>query len=188
MGRVSFDDYRWIEVNDTFCRMLGYSREEIFDTPWPQITHPEDVDLDLIPFKRMAKGELDNYTVEKRFIHKQGHHVWARLTLSLVRDSKGLPHYEIAVIENITDQKKAEEELLRINETLEHLVAERTRIAEARSRQLQSLAIELIETEERERRKFAHLLHDDLQQMLAAARLQLQALSDINPMHLLLWM
>jgi PAS domain S-box-containing protein len=111
IGRVSFTDARWIEVNDTFCHMLGYTREQFLETPWPKITHPEDVDLDLISFHRMAAGELESYTVEKRFIHKQGHHVWARLTLSLVRDSNGLPHYEIAIIENINDKKVAEDSL-----------------------------------------------------------------------------
>ncbi|WP_051361356.1 PAS domain-containing hybrid sensor histidine kinase/response regulator [Desulfuromonas sp. TF] len=111
MGRVSFADARWIDVNDAFCRMLGYPPEEMRATPWPQITHPEDVDLDLIPFRRMAAGELNSYTVEKRFIHKQGHHVWARLTLSLVRDAEGRPDYQIAVIENITERKRSEEEL-----------------------------------------------------------------------------
>lgn len=111
MGLVNFTDARWIDVNDTFCRMLGYTREEMVRTPWPQMTYPEDVDLDLIPFRRMAAGELESYTVEKRFIHRQGHHVWARLTLSLVRDARGLPRYEIAVIEDITDRKRAEEAL-----------------------------------------------------------------------------
>ena len=75
---------------------------------------------------------------------------------------------------------------LQLNATLEKQVAQRTALAESRSRQLQSLAVELIETEERERRKFAHLLHDDLQQMLAAAKMQLQAVSDINPNELAL--
>jgi PAS domain S-box-containing protein len=111
IGRVSFTDARWIEVNDTFCRMLGYTPEEFLETPWPKITHPEDVDLDLIPFRRMAAGELESYTVEKRFIHKHGPYVWARLTLSLVRDSYGLPHYEIAIIENLNDKKVAEDSL-----------------------------------------------------------------------------
>jgi signal transduction histidine kinase/ActR/RegA family two-component response regulator len=60
----------------------------------------------------MAAGELDSYTVEKRFIHKRGHHVWARLTLSLVRDALGRPDYEIAVIENITERKRVEEEVI----------------------------------------------------------------------------
>ncbi len=111
MGRVSFADARWIEVNETFCGMLGYTREELQATPWPEITHPEDIDLDLIPFRRMAAGELDSYTVEKRFIHKLGHTFWARLTLSLVRDAAGQPDYEIAVIEDITSRKQAEEAL-----------------------------------------------------------------------------
>jgi CheY-like chemotaxis protein len=75
------------------------------------------------------------------------------------------------------ESAKAKAALWRMNETLEHQVAERTALAEARAKQLQSLAVELIEAEERERRKFAHLLHDDLQQMLAAAKMQLQAVS-----------
>jgi PAS domain S-box-containing protein len=181
MGRVSFSDARWIDVNDTFCNMLGYSREEMLATPWPDITHPDDMDLDLKPFRRMAIGELEHYTVEKRFIHKQGHHVWARLTLSLVRDAHGHPDYEIAVIENISQRKMAEDALWILTDTLEKRVTERTELAEARSWQLQKLTIDLMEAEERERRRIAGLLHDDLQQLLASARMQVQAVADRHP-------
>ncbi|HWH70260.1 MAG TPA: PAS domain S-box protein, partial [Candidatus Sulfotelmatobacter sp.] len=124
MGRVSFTDARWIDVNDAFCRMLGYTREEMRAIPWPQMTHPEDVDLDLIPFRRMAAGELESYIIEKRFIHKNGQPVWARLTLSIVRDIQGRPDHEVAVIEDITERKQAEQALqqseraLRQQETL----------------------------------------------------------------------
>lgn len=118
IGRVSFDDAKWIDVNGAFCSMLGYTVEEFKSTPWPEITHSDDVDLDLIPFKQMAEGELDSYTVEKRFIHKQGHHVWARLTLSLVRDEQNRPDYEIAIIEDISERKQAEDALLRRTEEL----------------------------------------------------------------------
>lgn len=111
MGRVGFADARWIDANAAFCHMLGYSLEEMRATPWPEMTHPEDVDLDLIPFGRMAAGELENYTVEKRFIHKKGQHVWTRLTLSLVRDANGRPEYEIAIIEDIAERKRTEAEL-----------------------------------------------------------------------------
>jgi PAS domain S-box-containing protein len=72
----------------------------------------------------------------------------------------------------------AHEVVRQMNVKLEQQVAERTALAEARAKQLQSLAVELLETEERERRQFAHLLHDDLQQMLAAAKMQLQIVSD----------
>jgi signal transduction histidine kinase/CheY-like chemotaxis protein len=75
---------------------------------------------------------------------------------------------------DITAVKKAQASLQKLNETLEQRVAERTQVAESRSRQLQTLAAELVSAEERERRRFADLLHNDLQQVLAAARLQLQ--------------
>jgi PAS domain S-box-containing protein len=111
MGRVRFADARWIDVNDPLCQMLGYSREEMLATPWPEITHPEDLDFDLVPFRRMAAGDLQSYSVEKRYIHRNGHHVWARLTLSLVRDERGKPDYQIAIIENITQAKLTEASL-----------------------------------------------------------------------------
>jgi PAS domain S-box-containing protein len=111
MGRVRFDDARWMDVNAAFCRMLGRGKEEVLATPWPEITHREDVHLDLEQFKRMAAGELDSYTVEKRFLRQHGRPVWARLTLSLVRKPGGDPDYEIAVIEDITEQINAREAL-----------------------------------------------------------------------------
>ena len=74
-----------------------------------------------------------------------------------------------------TESKRAAEALEELNESLEQKIAERTELAEARSKQLQALSVQLIEAEERERQRIAQLLHDDLQQLLASAKLQLQA-------------
>jgi PAS domain S-box-containing protein len=111
MARARFLDAKWLDANPAFCRMLGRTREDIVSTPWPNMTHPEDVQPDLDLFGRMAAGELDSYSVEKRLLHKQGHYIWARLTLSLVRDVHGKPDYEVAIIENIGARKAAEAEL-----------------------------------------------------------------------------
>lgn len=95
---------------------------------------------------------------------------------------------EAALMKSIADQVavalqrlQTEKALFQLNATLAQQVAERTELAEARARQLQALAVELIEAEENERREFAHLLHDDLQQLLAAAKLQLQGVSEHLP-------
>ncbi|AFZ69590.1 PAS domain S-box protein [Deinococcus peraridilitoris] len=111
VARVAFEGARFLEVNDALCRITGYLRDELLTTPWTEITHPDDVDLDLVPFRRMAAGELETYTVEKRFMHKHGHTVWTRLTLSLVRDARGRPNYEICVVEDISESKATEAQL-----------------------------------------------------------------------------
>jgi PAS domain S-box-containing protein len=123
MARASFDREAFVEVNDALCRMLGHSREELTTQPWLALTHPDDLDLDLVPFRRMAAGELDAYTVEKRFIHRDGHHVWARLSLSLVRDAAGQPEYEIAVIEDVTDRKRQQQALVEADRTKDAFIA-----------------------------------------------------------------
>jgi PAS domain S-box-containing protein len=112
MARVSFDSETFVEANDALCTMLGRTREELTTMPWPAFTHPADLHLDLVPFQRMAAGELDAYTVEKRFVHRDGHHVWARLSLSLVRDAEGRPEYEIAVIEDVTERRRQQQALI----------------------------------------------------------------------------
>ena len=95
---------------------------------------------------------------------------------------------DVALMKSVCDQVAvamqrllAQDELRRLNESLEQQVAERTRQVEARSRQLQALAVELIEAEEQERRRIADHLHDDLQQILAAARMQLESVCQVRP-------
>ena len=144
MARVDFATARWLEVNDALCALVGYSREEMLATPWPRITHPEDVDLDLLPFRRMASGEIDSYSVDKRFIHQKGHVVWGRLNLSLARDGEGRPDYEIAVIEDISDRKRAEAELAEREERLRDALGEQERSHAVLDAMLESLPTAVI--------------------------------------------
>jgi len=101
-------DGRWIRVNQTYCDLIGYTREELLRLHFRDFTHPDDLGLDLDLLTRTLSGELTHYSFEKRYIHKQGHTVWVQLTLSLIRTSDGTPDYLIAVVQDISPRKSTE--------------------------------------------------------------------------------
>jgi two-component system sporulation sensor kinase A len=108
---------RLLKVNDSFCKMVGYSEQELFKTPFQSITHIEDLDANLDHIKKLISGEIEYFQIEKRYIHKLGQIVWGMVSVSLVRDGKGNPLYFITQIQDITERKEAEE-LLRKSEKL----------------------------------------------------------------------
>ena len=113
---------RFLNVNEQFCHIAGYSRHELMDLTFAEITHPDERETDLERFGRQMAGEFNHYAAEKRYIHKDGHIVWIELSASRVDDLKGQPLYGVRVVQDISVRKLAEEhrELL-INE-LNHRV------------------------------------------------------------------
>ena len=71
---------RWLQCNDRLCEMLGYSREALMNMSWTEITHPDDLAVDIAEFERVLRGETDGYTLDKRFIRSDGAVVLPRLT------------------------------------------------------------------------------------------------------------
>ena len=126
-------DGRWLRVNRRLCEIVGYSQEELLGRTFQDITYPDDLEEDLDRMRRMLAGELETYAIEKRYVKKEGPEIWVNLTVSLVRDASGQPGYFIAVIEDISERKKAEEErdLLLVREQLARAeaVAARRRLA-----------------------------------------------------------
>lgn len=104
-------DGHLLMVNDALSAMVGYSREELLARTFQDITHRDDLEMDLGFVKRLLDGELDTYQMEKRYIHKQGHFVDALLTASLVRDSWGKPIHFISQIQDISERKRLELDL-----------------------------------------------------------------------------
>jgi diguanylate cyclase (GGDEF)-like protein/PAS domain S-box-containing protein len=101
-------DGKLFDANPGLCRMLGYSQEELTRKTFQQITHPDDMEIDLGQYERLLAGEQDFMFVEKRYLHKQGHPIWVALTVCLVRDGQGNPLFSIGVSQDISDRKAAE--------------------------------------------------------------------------------
>ena len=110
MARVT-PDGRWLEVNQRFCEIVGYSREEMLKKTFADITHPEDLPADLREARGLWSGERDSYLREKRYYHKNGSIVWVKLTVSVVRKADGSPDHFITIVEDISAQMRAEDTL-----------------------------------------------------------------------------
>jgi PAS domain S-box-containing protein len=100
----------WLQVNDKLCEMLGYSREELLGMTWAELTHPDDLPPDLAQFERMLAGEIDSYSLEKRYYRKDGTLVPAELAIACVRSTDRTVDYVLVLIEDISERKQAERE------------------------------------------------------------------------------
>jgi PAS domain S-box-containing protein len=101
-------DGRWLRANSRMCEMLGYSVDELRALTFQNVTHPADMAADVIQAQRLVQGEIDTYSMEKRYLRKSGSTLWANLTVSLHHNGSGAPAYFIAVVEDISARKTAE--------------------------------------------------------------------------------
>jgi len=114
---------RFLRVNEELCRITGYSRDELLNRGFQDVTPPEDLKRDLEQFERqMAADGVDAYQLEKRFIHRNGSVVWVDLSASRVDDELGRPMYGVRVVRDITDRKRAQEHQRLLVDELNHRV------------------------------------------------------------------
>jgi PAS domain S-box-containing protein len=155
---------------------FGVTSDEMKGDRWQMLMHPGDAEAYTSEFIACVRDQRP-FCAQTRVRRADGKwrwiESWGRPRLSSSNEFLGY----IGASADITDNKRDKDELRLLNKTLEQQVAERTRLAQARSKQLLRLAVELIEAEELERKRFAQFLHDDLQQMLASAKIQLQIIS-----------
>lgn len=108
IGMATIDPLgKWVKVNGTLCDMLGYSWEELQVLSFRDITHPDDLEADLKLLDELIAGKRTFYHIEKRYIHKNGNVIWGVLSVSFVKDNKGLPLYFVSQVTDITLQKNA---------------------------------------------------------------------------------
>lgn len=154
-------DGRWLRVNQKLCDIVGYTRDELLSLTFQDITYAEDLDADLAQMHQVLDGQLHTYTLQKRFLKKDGSAVWINLTVALVREEDGKPDYFISVVEDIQLRKRAEEELRARTEAL--------RLSREELRQLSG---HVQHVREEEKTRIARELHDDLGQQLVALKMQ----------------
>jgi len=108
---ITSPDKGWLEVNDRLCSIMGYSKEEIVRMTWAEMTYPDDIAADVEQFNRVLSGQIEQYTMDKRFIHKDGKVIWTSIAVRCVRESDGSVDYIVGVMEDITERKRVEEAL-----------------------------------------------------------------------------
>ncbi len=114
-----------LRINQQFCDMVGYTRDELRHMRFQDITHPDDIAEDERLMGLTVAGKISQYTLEKRYIHRAGHIVWAKLTVSLIRDERGRPDFLISIVQDITEVKAINEAL----RTSEQLIRQSTKLA-----------------------------------------------------------
>ncbi|MGB3683651.1 MAG: PAS domain S-box protein [Rubrobacteraceae bacterium] len=119
-------DRRLIETNAAYQQITGYSGEELVGMTTLELTHPEDRAGDTGVGRTFVSDESDSYRREKRYVRKDGEVVWAYAVSILVRDGSGEPRFIMGVVEDVTERKRAEEEIRQLNEELEERVEQRT--------------------------------------------------------------
>jgi two-component system sensor histidine kinase/response regulator len=104
-------DGRWLKVNRTLCELAGYTESQLLGLTFPEITHPDDLGIDLGHIQRLLRGEAERYTIEKRYLRSDGSTIWTLLSVSLVRDFEGQPLQFVVQIQDISERKHILDEL-----------------------------------------------------------------------------
>ncbi len=167
---IGYPDGRLGYINKAFERLTGYTREELKSLDWANVLTPlQWRSIEKTKLQELySTGEPARY--EKEYIQKNGSRVPIELLVHMIKNDQGLPLYYYSFITDITDRKQAEESLRNANAILEQKIQERTQELAKRATQLQALAGELTLSEQRERSRLAKILHDQLQQLLVAAK------------------
>ncbi len=109
----------FIEVNSSFCEMLGYSESELLELTFKDITHKNDLEKDLIVYNQSREDGTDSFTLEKKYIKKDGAILWADIFVNHIRDEDGNWIYSIGIVNNITERKKIQDTILEQTKTMQ---------------------------------------------------------------------
>jgi PAS domain S-box-containing protein len=146
IGEVSLSG-ELVRINSRFCQIIGYTADELQSLtlqdvthPGQDITHPDDRDADLANGRRLVSGEIDRYSLQKRYLRKGGGVVWVEVDRIMVRDPDGNPLTTIGTVRDLTAQREAEDEIRALNAELEARVEQRTAALERANENLEAFS------------------------------------------------
>ncbi|MGO9114076.1 MAG: PAS domain S-box protein [Thermoguttaceae bacterium] len=155
---VTSVDKRWLEVNDRLCDILGYSREELLQKTWTELTFPDDIEPNLRLFNPLLAGEIEHFTLNKRYLKRGGSIVHTTIhTRAFHKEDRTIDHI-VTLVEDITARTQAEEALERERQSLWRM----------------------LQASDHERQIISYEIHDGLAQYLAAAGMQFQAYDSLR--------
>ena len=185
-------DGRYTNVNEEFCRITGYKKEELLKLSIHELTYPPDLTRETDFYKELISGSLPFYNIEQRYVRKNQSIIWVGVIHSLVRDDGGKPLYTIGIVLDISHRKAVQEILRKSEAALQQknfelesrvqddaidLKAANMALVEGQ-KNLELLSQRLIDSQEVERRIVARELHDGVSQSLAALKMNLVIISD----------
>jgi PAS domain S-box-containing protein len=133
-------DGRFLQVNRRLCEITGYSEAELLTRTYLDITHRDDVAIHLAQAHRLLAGDIPWYSLQKRYLRKNGSVVWVVVTVGALRDDEGRVYEYVDTVTDITAQKRAQDEVARLNAELEERVQQRTSELEAVNRNLEAFS------------------------------------------------
>jgi len=167
----------FVEVNDEICSILGYERPELFQKTWAELTHPDDLAADVVQFNRVMAGEIEGYTMEKRFVRRNARIVDTTISVRAIRRSNGSVDCFVVLLQDVTERKRAEVALR------ESVRRERDRSAELQTL-LDLVPVPVIIVHDRESRHMSgNLAADTLLQQPRGSEISLSAPDEKRPRH-----
>lgn len=130
----------YMVTNKAAQNILGYSEEEMKHLSIMKVTHPDDLETDRHMFENLITGEYDSFQLQKRYISKKGSTVYCNLTASAIKDREGNIIAVIGLLEDITEQRKAESALRELNRDLEFKIRDRTRDLEDTNKEMEAFS------------------------------------------------
>jgi diguanylate cyclase (GGDEF)-like protein/PAS domain S-box-containing protein len=115
-----------LRINPRLCEMLGYSRQELLATSFIDITHPDDIGPSMELLRQMAARHLEHGRIEKRFLREDGKYLWTMLSVAFAHAQSGRSEYMISIVQDISESKRSEAELMARRDALEQEVVQRT--------------------------------------------------------------